>query len=154
MGIPRNQRRRDPGRSVWPEGIHKPVSHPPTRALLLGTLFVFDSPKFQGPLWDGFGSVYHPDRVPQPGALIFCYLRGRSVSLSGNIHLVSWSFDEASRSSLYPLIRAWPHKIISTLRVSDSFTGNHEQRTPRKQPCSLGIAKVSRAITGLGCQAM
>jgi hypothetical protein len=38
MGMPRSLRRRDLGGSAWPQGIHKPVGHPPTRALLLGTL--------------------------------------------------------------------------------------------------------------------
>ena len=38
MGMPRNLRRRDLGRSTWPQGIHKPVSQPPTPALLFGAL--------------------------------------------------------------------------------------------------------------------
>ena len=38
MGMPRNLHRRDLGRSTWPQGIPKPVSHPPTPALLLGAL--------------------------------------------------------------------------------------------------------------------
>ena len=38
MGMHRNRRLFGPGGSAWPQGIHKPVSHSLTRALLLGTL--------------------------------------------------------------------------------------------------------------------
>jgi hypothetical protein len=38
MGMPRNLRRRDLGGSTWPQGIPKPVSHPPTPTLLFEAL--------------------------------------------------------------------------------------------------------------------